>query len=51
MVLAEEFNQEPTRQEPTVNQPINEVHHEPVQDNPPTKKETSRLAKRLRRLG
>ena len=33
MVLAEEFNQETTSQEPTVNQPMNEVHHEPVQDN------------------
>ena len=33
MVLAEEFNHEPTRQEPTVNQPMKEVHHEPVQDN------------------
>ena len=30
VVLAKEFNQEPTNQEPTVNQPMNEVHHEPM---------------------
>ena len=33
LVLVEEFNQEPISQEPKVNQPMNEVHHEPVQDN------------------